>query len=132
MKYLLDTNAISDLIKEHPTLTKRTLEHTSSVLCMSVVTVQEIEFGLSHKGQALNVIRTTWLGLLAALEVVNFTEDEARTAALIQAQLKQIGKPMQYPDIQIAGTAITHGLTLITADKGFQNIQGLAQENWRE
>ena len=48
----------------------------------------------------------------------------------IKVQLRTKGRPIPENDIWIAATAMQHGLTLVTRDRHFQEIDGLALATW--
>ncbi|MFT5470622.1 MAG: tRNA(fMet)-specific endonuclease VapC [Verrucomicrobiales bacterium] len=48
----------------------------------------------------------------------------------LMAELRQIGRPMQQVDIQIAAIALTLGCTVVTKDSDFQAIPDLTIEEW--
>lgn len=48
----------------------------------------------------------------------------------IQAEQKAKGRPVPPPDAQIAAVARKNNLTILTADKHFDYIDGIMVENW--
>jgi tRNA(fMet)-specific endonuclease VapC len=48
----------------------------------------------------------------------------------IQAEQKAKGRPIRPLDAQIAAVARVQGLTVLTADRHFQFVDGLVVENW--
>ena len=57
-------------------------------------------------------------------EIYGLGAKEAVEASKIFKTLKKRGKPTGENDIMIAGIAISNGQTLITEDRGFENIGG--------
>lgn len=66
--------------------------------------------------------------LEGALPPVAFTADAARSAGRIEAAMEQEGRRPSRADVQIAATAIARGEPLVTADHGFEEIEGLQLE----
>lgn len=96
---------------------------------ISCITYYEIKRGL------LAVNATRQLSDLEALskkyEVLLLDNWEIiEKAAEIYANLKRTGTPIQDADILIAATAITQGLTLVSADTDMLKISNLTVENW--
>jgi tRNA(fMet)-specific endonuclease VapC len=66
-----------------------------------------------------------------ALAVLRFGARHATAA--IRAALTKRGTPIGPYDIMIAGTAVRHGLLMVTSNGSeFRRIDGLLLEDWRE
>lgn len=63
--------------------------------------------------------------------ILNCDDDTAKYYGEIKAELKLIGKPIPENDIWIAALAKQYSLTLVTRDKHFNFIEGLALEAWK-
>ena len=60
-----------------------------------------------------------------------FEEDDAKNAGTIRATLEKVGRPIGAYDLLIAGQAVRHNMTLITANsKEFSRVKGLVWEDW--
>ena len=65
--------------------------------------------------------------------MVPFGEDVAYVTGRLRASLARAGTPIGPYDVMIAGTALIHGLILVTANtREFSRVFGLQLENWRE
>jgi predicted nucleic acid-binding protein len=119
--YLIDTNVVSEARKRdkaNPGVARffdkaRTNEDGVYV---SVVTVGEIRRGIElirHRGDARQATRLeTWLGLILKEyeeHILDFTHDEAQVWGRLR-----VPYPENAIDKQIAATALTHDLTLVT------------------
>jgi len=65
------------------------------------------------------------------LEPLELSADGAAEAALVRAELQEAGTPIGPLDTLIAGIARDCGATLVTADKHFQRVDGLAVQYYR-
>ena len=65
--------------------------------------------------------------------MVPFGVDAAYVTGQLRASLARAGTPIGPYDVMIAGTALVHGLILVTANmREFSRVLGLQLENWRE
>ena len=70
--------------------------------------------------------------LLAQCQLLPFLEADARAAANCRAALDRRGLSIGEYDVQLAGTALSRGMTIVTGNvKEYRRIDGLAVENWR-
>lgn len=133
MKYLLDTNILSEIGKPSPNpgVVKKLVEHQARS-AVSAVTWHEFHYGI----QRLTVGRKrSNLEKLAAqyanLPVLAYDEEVAIRHSIAKTQLERIGRPVPGADGQIAATAETHGLILVTRNEAdFRHYPGLTLENW--
>lgn len=130
MRYLLDTNIISDLVR-HPQ--GRIAEHVRKVgearVCTSIIVAAELRYGATKKGsRRLAAQLETVLG---ALDVVPFEAPADAAYGLIRARLEHAGTPIGANDLLIAAHALALGCTLVTANEAeFARIDDLPRENW--
>jgi len=60
-----------------------------------------------------------------------FDEEDARIAGSVRAAIESAGKPIGAYDLLIAGQAMRHKLTLVTANaREFGRIKDLQWEDW--
>ena len=118
MRYLLDTNVVSELRLAEPS--PRVLDWIDAQerddLCLSVITVEEIETGWLRKARVdaaqgerigawfQRAVLDAFVGRILPFDLAA----ARRTAAL------HVPDPMSYRDSQIAGIALAHDLTLVT------------------
>lgn len=120
MRYLLDTNVISEAKRPTPDENVLRWLRGKSLLSahLSVITLGELEEGISllgdtHRAQALR----DWLVTLTASfagRILSVDEAIVTTWGRIRAEAKRQGRPAPVLDALIAATAITHDLTLVT------------------
>lgn len=130
MKFLLDTNIVSDLVKSPggraATRLARVERHD---IATSVIVVGEIRFGLLQKGSATLTERVE--AVLAGIEILPLSPDVSATYGAIRLSLRARGLPIGENDLWIAAQAHHLGAILVTAnEREFRRVEGLAVENW--
>ena len=111
--YLVDTNVISELVRPAPN--DGVVEWAQSVktIALSVVSVEEIAFGLSWKPNAR--ILAWFTGFLETHCLITpVTAAIAQGAGQLRGRLRAAGAVRTQADMLIAATAQTHQLTLVT------------------
>ncbi|MCL1898916.1 MAG: PIN domain-containing protein [Promicromonosporaceae bacterium] len=129
--YLLDTNAVSDLIKrpaDAVATRMRTLLPGQAAIC--AVVEGELRYGIA-KANATAIERDLD-ALLVYLPTLALDAAVARRYGLLRAELEAVGTPIGANDTWIAAHALARGLTLVTANEvEFRRVNGLRVENWR-
>jgi toxin FitB len=90
MTFLVDTNIIGELARREPNAGVRAWAGTVSVISLSVITVEEVFFGLARKP---NVRIEAWIeGFLAARCRIHAVDDDiARAAGRLRGTLARRG-----------------------------------------
>jgi predicted nucleic acid-binding protein len=116
--WLLDTNVLSETSR--PTPDQGVLDFIGSVepVFISAVSVHELRFGIERlpPGQRQKKLRE-WLSKIERLHadgIVGVGIEEAEAAAQLRAQASRQGRTLHLADGLIAGTAVRHGLVLVT------------------
>lgn len=131
MKYLLDTNVISDIFKRHPVTVGHFAGHPASDLALCTITVFEVEFGLTENPASRSRNAELWNELLSNLTVLEFSALDAASAARVR--LQTAAQPIGPSDTLIAGVALARGLTVVTNNTAeFGRVLGLNVVDWRE
>src|SRR3990167_3117988 len=110
MKYLLDTCTISHFVKGHPEITRQLKACSPKIICVSSITVMEIEYGLRLNLERAKLINPVLESLFSCLHVLPFEQEEAKVAGSLRAKLKISGTPIGAYDLLIAAHAIYRGL----------------------
>jgi tRNA(fMet)-specific endonuclease VapC len=132
MKYLLDSDAFSDIVRSHGHVMTRLSLTDSSLIRISTVTVKEIEYG--RRRHPVQVTRRSARidSLLEKIEALPFEIEDAFATGRIRAALARAGTPIGPYDVMIAGTALARGLIVVTANtREFSRVPDLQIENWR-
>jgi tRNA(fMet)-specific endonuclease VapC len=133
IRFLLDTNVISDFVRAHPIVQTRLRATRPSDIAVSSVTAMEVEYGFALNPPRARRLRPGVEALFAAVELIALTVEDARAAGAVRAALKRRGTPVGPYDVLLAGTALARGLVFVTANSAeFQRVSGLVIENWRE
>jgi tRNA(fMet)-specific endonuclease VapC len=130
MRYLLDTNIVSDLVR-HPQgrISERIREVGEAQICTSIIVAAELRYGAAKKRSPR--LATQLEAVLDALDVLPFEVPADTAYGLIRTRLEQIGRPIGGNDLLIAAQAVALGYTIVTDNEGeFAQIDGLLRENW--
>lgn len=133
MIYLLDTNILIDLVKNHPPQVAERIDALApnDYLAMSFITWAELLHGAeSSQRRAVTLKR---LDALSRQVPVLYPEDSGicRHYALQATQLKRRGTPIGGNDLWIACHALAIGATLVSHNvREFQRIEGLHLVDW--
>ena len=130
---MLDTNICIYAIKNKPEIVaKKINEHLSDGICISVITLAELEKGVfKSKNREKNAIAL--LQFLFSLQIKSFNESAAIEYGKICAYLQNRGTPIGTMDMLIAAHALSESLTIVTNNvKEFERVPRLIIENWSE
>ena len=129
MIYLLDTNAISALMRADA----RTESWLSSVrvddrVVMCTIARGEILFGLARlaPGRRRAELEAKAQNLFAALPCEPIPPGAGDFYARLKITRQSRGQPLDENDLWIAATALAINATLVSRDSDFQGIEGLA------
>ena len=130
MRYLLDTNIVSDLVRSPQ---GRAAEHIRRVgevqVCTSIIVAAELRYGASKKGSPR--LARQLEAVLGVLDVLPFAAPADTAYAVIRTRLEQTGRPIGGNDLLIAAQAVALGYTIVTDNEGeFARIDELMRENW--
>ena len=130
MRYLLDANILSDLIR-HPrgAVAKTLTQKDAEEICTSIIVAAEMWFGAVKCGSA--TLPPKIAALFSEIAVLPFEPPSEHTYAEIRADLERRGMPISGNDMLIAAHALALGCTLVTDnEREFSRIKGLKVENW--
>jgi tRNA(fMet)-specific endonuclease VapC len=128
-RYLLDTNIVSDVMKNPEGLAERLLrKNADAEIGISLVVKGEIVFGLARNRDAKGGKR--FEALLEAIEVWPMHEAVADIYGAVRARMERLGAKMGVNDMWIAAHSLMLDATLVTDDQAFSRVPGLKIENW--
>jgi tRNA(fMet)-specific endonuclease VapC len=128
--YVLDSNTIIYLFKGLGRVPQNFLRTPPSEVSIPSVVLYELETGIA-KSRSPEANRAPLEELLSRAAVLPFGVAEARASARVRAALEKNGRPIGPLDILIAGTALSHGATLVSHNvQEFGRVDGLALVDW--
>ena len=131
MKYLLDTDTFSEMVKGlNPKIVKRLDSLQVGDAALSVVTRGEIMFGLEIKSLK-PLARQRMDRLLDAIDTLPLTTEVASHDGDLRAHLRNMGTPIGPNDLWIAAHARASNLILVTNNtREFSRVPKIKLENW--
>lgn len=130
MRYLLDTNIVSDLVRNPQGKVAQYIRKVGEAqICTSIIVAAELRYGAAKKGSPRLLAQLE--AVLGALEVLPFETPADSAYGLLRTRLEQAGTPIGGNDLLIAAQALALGHTIVTDnEKEFTRIEGLPHENW--
>ncbi len=130
MRYLLDTNAVSDLVRHPQGKVARHIRKVGEAqICTSIIVAAELRYGAAKKRSPRLSVQLE--AVLGALEVLPFETPADAAYGLLRTRLEHAGTPIGANDMLIAAQTIALGYTIITDnEKEFARVEGLPRANW--
>ncbi len=133
MIFLLDTNAFSDLMREHP----RVDAHLSSIPSAEQVVIcsvvrGEIRYGIQRlpEGKRRQELEAKAAKFFAILPCEPVAEAAGDYYATMKLTCQRKGLALDENDLWIAATALVLGAVLVSRDSDFQQVDALTVEDW--
>lgn len=130
---LLDTDILSELMKQHDPTVKQRAEayfRTQPQIAISAITCYQILRWLREPIKAKRLAQFNQI--LTQQIILNVDMPVLDRAANLWIEARAAGRPREDVDLIIAATALVHDLTLATGNtKHFEWIEGLKIDNWR-
>jgi tRNA(fMet)-specific endonuclease VapC len=130
MRHLLDTNMVSDLVRNpQGRVAQRIREVGETQVCTSIIVAAELRYGAAKR--ASRRLSAQLESVLGALDVLPFEAPADVAYGVLRARLEQVGRPIGGNDLLIAAQVIALGYALVTDnEREFARVDNLAQENW--
>lgn len=130
MRYLLDTNILSDLVhRPQGIVADRIRTVGESEVCTSIIVAAELRFGAAKR--ASERLTRNVETILSGLAVLAFEAPADACYADLRAKLEGRGIPIGANDLLIAAHALAAGCTIVTDnEREFSRVEGLTYENW--
>jgi tRNA(fMet)-specific endonuclease VapC len=130
MRFLLDTNIVSDLVR-HPR--GRIAERIAAVgeqnVCTSVVVTAELRYGAARRASPRLTAQLE--AVLGALDVLALEPPVDIVYGELRAALERAGQPIGANDLLIAAHALALNHALVTDnEREFSRVEKLPIDNW--
>lgn len=131
MRYVLDTNTVSALMRGTSAVATRIARTPRADVGIAQVTVAEIEFGLHFlpASKRRRLLQEQWSAIGAELIRLPWDDAVSRAFGERKAQLERSGHRMSDFDLAIAAHAIALAATVVTSDAAFERL-GIRREDW--
>jgi tRNA(fMet)-specific endonuclease VapC len=132
--YLLDTNAVVALLRNRPLVVRdryRKVLASGESLALSSVVLFELWYGVAKSSQIQENSERLRVLLSGDFDLLDFDDEDARTAGQVRAALEKDGTPIGAYDLLIAAQALRRGFTVVTANTSeFSRVAGLNWQDW--
>lgn len=130
MRFLLDTNIVSDLVRDpHGRVTRRIARLGEEHVGTSIIVAAELRYGAARK--ASTSLSKQLEKILAALQILPFEAPADQVYGELRARLEKGGRIIGANDLLIAAQALALGCTVVTDnEQEFSRVDGLQIENW--
>lgn len=135
MKYVLDTNAVSALMRGDSVLIERLRKHRKTDLTMPGPVLAEIAYGIERlpKSKRREALRERYDLIRGEIGREPWTDAVSAHFGSIKAALEKRGERIEDFDAAIAAHALASGAVLVTANIGqMMRVPGLVVEDWAE
>lgn len=135
MKYVLDTNVVSALMKGDPAVIARLQKIGRRDVCMPQPVVAEIEYGIQRLGRSKRREGLTSRFELLKSEIgrCEWSDEVSEAFGRIKSSLERKGTRIEDLDAAVAAHALAIGGILVTANlKHMARVPDLGVEDWSE
>lgn len=136
MSYLLDTNVCIALINGTSKKIRARFiqaERRKAQLTTSSIVAHELWYGVAKSQLIADNARALAAFLSRDVELLDYSEGDARAAGEIRAELERQGQRIGEYDTLIAGQAFCRNLILVTSNtREFARVKGLVVEDWTD
>jgi tRNA(fMet)-specific endonuclease VapC len=124
---ILDTNGLSAFAEGDSALAP--ILRTAAQVVIPVIVLGEYRYGISQSRHRLHYER--WLDeYLPEFRIFDIDERTTVSYGAIRAELKKAGTPIPANDVWIAALCRQHSLPLISRDRHFDSVPGIARLAW--
>jgi len=129
-RFLLDTNILSDLIRDPAGRIARKIgEVGEALVCTSIIVAAELRYGAAKRSSTRLTKQVDVV--LGAIEILPFESPAELAYGRLRAALERAGTPIGGNDLLIAAQALSLGHCVITDnEREFARVKGLQSANW--
>jgi tRNA(fMet)-specific endonuclease VapC len=130
MRHLLDTNIVSDLVRNpQGRIAQRIAEIGEDAVCTSIIVAAELRYRAAKKGSERLTVQLE--RVLAGLEILPLEEPADLAYGEARARLEAAVTPIGGNDLLIAAQALALGHTVVTDnEREYGRVPGLEVVNW--
>jgi tRNA(fMet)-specific endonuclease VapC len=131
--HVLDTNAVSALMKGTPAVVARLAGEVPGEVAIPQPVVAEIAYGIERlpRSRRREVLTERFDLVCSELPRMEWTDDVSQAYARVRATLERRGMRIEDFDAAIAAHALAGGATLVTSNgRHMTGIPGLRVEDW--
>ena len=134
MSYFLDTSACIAILRNRPAQVRGRANaalKAGSKLLISTIVLHELWYRAYKSKQFEGSAAQLQDFLIGRVQVIEFSEEDARFAGQLRAELEGAGKMIGAYDTLIAAQCLRYNFTLVTSDVAdFRRVKDLRWENW--
>jgi tRNA(fMet)-specific endonuclease VapC len=134
VKYILDTNTLSFLMRGDPSVSRQLVSKSRTDVLLPQPVVAEIEYGLSRlpRSKRRDRLRQRFDLFLGELPRADWTDEVSRAFGRAKADLERRGVRIEDFDVAVAAHALACRGQLVTDNvEHMKRVKGLELENWR-
>jgi tRNA(fMet)-specific endonuclease VapC len=130
MRYLLDTNILSDLVRHPQGMVMRHIQRVGeNQVCTSIVVAAELRYGAAKRDSPRLTAQLE--AVLGAIEVLPLEAPADRAYGRLRVRLEREGTPIGGNDMLISAQVLALGYCVVTDnEREFSRIPELVCENW--
>jgi tRNA(fMet)-specific endonuclease VapC len=135
VKYVLDTNVVSLLMKGDPNVIGRLKAVSRADVCMPQPVVAEIAYGIQRlsRSKRKDALASRFALLKSEIRRVAWSDEISEAFGAIKSGLERKGERIEDFDAAVAAHALAEGCVLVTANlKHTTRVPGLQVEDWSE
>lgn len=133
MKYVLDTNIVSALMKRDPRVTTRLSALARADVAVPQPVLAEIAYGIERApaSKRKDTLRESFDYVRPILQRAAWTDAVTDAFGRIKARLEKLGQPLEDFDIAVAAHAVAQSAVLVTENvRHMERVSELEIENW--
>ncbi len=133
--YVLDTNAVSALMKGNAAVVERLATYTPADVALPQPVIAEIAFGIERlpRSRRRSVLQSRFDLICSELPRAEWTDAISQAYGRIKAALERRGFRIEDFDAAIAAHAVANDAVLVTANRDHMaRVPGLQIEDWSQ
>ncbi|MDZ4697366.1 MAG: type II toxin-antitoxin system VapC family toxin [Deltaproteobacteria bacterium] len=133
MRYVLDTNVVSLLMKGEPKIVERLKRVAREDVCIPQPVIAEISYGIQRlaRSRRKDALASRFEIVKSEIQRVEWSDDVSEAFGAIKSALERKGERIEDFDAAVAAHATSLGCTLVTANmKHMLRVPGLDIEDW--